>query len=225
VTKVTSFVASTYVRNLDRSRAFYEALGFVEERSGSSPRSAWSYLRHGQHYVLVVTSEPPVDIPALPLHFYFFVDDLGAATAALEMTGATVEHMGAPPHALGGEARTVDPDGNTILVGQARRAGDQPPVPDRLPGEHFSLLREAATLAEHRAAAGRRCEVINASGRCTRAAEVKLADTWGDCTWACLIHAENALINAPAAFIANQESVGLALFLAQQRRADPPPPE
>jgi catechol 2,3-dioxygenase-like lactoylglutathione lyase family enzyme len=221
VSKVTSFVASTYVRDLDRSRAFYEALGFAEERAGSNELSAWSYLRHDQHYVLVVTSEPPVDIPALPLLFYFFVDDLAAVTAALESAGTLVEHMGAPPHALGGEARMLDPDGNTVLIGQARRSGDQPSVPDAAPGEHFSLLREAATLAQHRAA-DRRCEVINVSGRCTRPAEVKLADTWGDSTWACLVHAENALINAPAAFIANQESVGLGAFLSQQRRADSP---
>jgi predicted enzyme related to lactoylglutathione lyase len=55
--------------------------------------------------------------------FYFFVDDLAAAIQSLQDAGAIVTHVGYPPHALGGEAKTVDPDGNTILLGSAEPVG------------------------------------------------------------------------------------------------------
>lgn len=214
---LTSFVASTYVRDLDRSRAFYQALGFVEQRAGRNGLSAWCYLRHGDYYVLVATSRPPIEIPPLPLLFYFFVDNLAVATEAMEAIGFPVEHLGYPPHALGGETKTLDPDGNTVLLGQAERLPDQPDDPAPVSRE-FSLLREAASLAQHRAGAGRTCEVLTTQGSCAEPAEVKLADSWGDTMWACLRHAEDALISAPAAFIADQSSDGLAAFLSAQRR-------
>jgi catechol 2,3-dioxygenase-like lactoylglutathione lyase family enzyme len=215
---LTSFVATTYVRDLERSRAFYQALGFVEQRAGREGSAAWCYLRSGDHFILVATSHPPIELPALPLLFYFFVTDLTEAIGALAAIGHETEPLGCPPHALGGEARTVDPDGNTILIGQAEASAGQPAEDSHPVAEQFSLLREAATLAEHRSGDGRTCEVITTKGSCGNAAEVKLADTWGDTLWACLAHAEDALINAPAAFIANQNSNGLGAFLASQRR-------
>jgi catechol 2,3-dioxygenase-like lactoylglutathione lyase family enzyme len=215
---LTSFVAATYVRDLDRSRAFYQALGFVEERAGRDGPSAWCYLRQGDHFILVATTQPAIEIPALPLLFYFFVTDLAGAVGALAAIGCEAEQLGRPPHALGGEAKTTDPDGNTVLLGQAEASAGQPAEPAGAPAEQFSLLREAAALARDQAGAGRTCEVITTRGSCGSATDVKLADTWGDTLWACLSHAEDALINAPAAFIANQNSNGLGSFLATQRR-------
>jgi catechol 2,3-dioxygenase-like lactoylglutathione lyase family enzyme len=215
---LASFVATTYVRDLNRSRAFYQALGFVEQRAGRSGTSAWCYLRHDDSFILVATSQPAIEIPALPLLFYFFVTNLAEATSSLAAIGHEVEQLGRPPHALGGEVKTTDPDGNTILLGQAEAADGEPAEPADSPAEQFSLLREAAALALHKAGAGRTCEVITSKGSCGNPAEVKLADTWGDTLWACLTHAEDALINAPAAFIANQNSNGLGSFLATQRR-------
>lgn len=220
VTVVTSFVAASYVRDLERSRAFYEALGFVENSVGRNEFSAWSAMNHNGHRLLLATSQPPMEIPALPLHCYFFVEDLAAASAALEAAGHPVEHMGYPPHAPGGEARTLDPDGNTILIGQPARSASQPEVPDDDPSQRFSLLREAAALAQHRAGANRTCEIHDLRGRpCPKPAEVKLADAWGDTAWACIPHAEEALITASGAFIANQEGRGLEAFLASRRAA------
>jgi catechol 2,3-dioxygenase-like lactoylglutathione lyase family enzyme len=217
--KVTSFVATSYVRDLDRSRAFYAALGFGEVSSGRNELSAWSYLRHNGHFLLLATSEPALDVPQLPLHFYFFVEDLDATTRSLDEHGSPVEHVGYPPHALGGEARTLDPDGNTILVGQAERLPNQSPPPPTSPTEQFSLLREAAALARHRIGADTSCQIKVAHDElCLRPAEVKLADAWGDTAWACLPHAEETLINATGVFIANQDDKGLAPFLAARRK-------
>jgi hypothetical protein len=216
--KVTSFVATTWVRDLDVSRTFYAALGFTEQSSGTNPTSAWSSLRQGDHLILLATSRPPLDVPRFPLLFYFWVDDLDCAARALATVGHPVKHVGYPPHALGGEARTTDPDGNTVLIGQAIHAGGAAAVPKDDPALRFSLLREAAALAAHREGAQMTCQLPESDGRlCDRPAEVKLADSWGETAWACLPHAEAALISAPAAFIASQDEQGLASLRRTRR--------
>ena len=64
---------------------------------------------------------PALDIPALPLLFYFFYDDIEAVAGVLEGAGVPVVRTGHPPHALGGEVKVLDPDGNTVLLGQRER--------------------------------------------------------------------------------------------------------
>jgi catechol 2,3-dioxygenase-like lactoylglutathione lyase family enzyme len=216
--KVISVVSATYVRDLTKSRAFYGALGFAETSAGSNELSAWSWLHHGDHSLLLVTSTPAVEIPELPLLFYFYVDDLAGATGALQAAGTEVTHVGYPPHALGGEAKTVDPDGNTVLIGQRDHTPSQPDVEESDPSQHFSLLKEAAALARVRVRPKMTCEVGDVErNSCTRPAEVKLADSWGSTAWACIQHAEEALVAAPASFIANHDAKGLGPFLASRR--------
>src|SRR5690348_5673266 len=115
---VQSVVAATYVRDIAVSRAFYERLGLREQTAGQAELSAWSSLRHGACRVLLTSTRPPLDIPALPLLFYFYFDDLAAVLRALEDGGVPSAHMGYPPHARGGEVKVIDPDGNTLLLGQ-----------------------------------------------------------------------------------------------------------
>ncbi len=217
--RVTSFVAAVYVRDLPASQAFYRALGFVEQSTGSNDLSAWSSLRHGRHSIVLVTSTPAPDIPPLPLLFYFYVEDLAAGAGALREAGFPVTHVGYPPHASGGEAKVEDPDGNTILLGQTEPAPDQPQAAPDDPAQRFSLLREAAALARARAHPRTTCQFSDARvAACIRDAEVKLADSWGDTAWACLAHAEELLIGARGVFIANQDEHGLAPFLAHRNR-------
>lgn len=218
--KVISMVAATYVRDMDRSRTFYQALGFTERSAGRNELSAWSSLHHDGHSILLVTSTPAPEIPALPLLFYFYVDDLSAATRSLREAGATVTSVGQPPHARGGEARTADPDGNTILLGQRDRAATQPDEPDQDAAQRFSLLQEAAELARRRADRRAVCEVGRPAGQpCTAPAEVKLVDSWGHAAWACLPHADEVLINVRSAFIAREDEQGLASFLAGRHQS------
>jgi predicted enzyme related to lactoylglutathione lyase len=215
---VVSFIAATYVRDIDRSRSFYEALGFSERFAGRNDLSAWSSLHHGRHSILLVTSTPAPEIPPLPLLFYFYVDDVGAAIRALQDRGAAVTHVGYPPHASGGEARTTDPDGNTVLLGQRDGvvAPEEPAEEDR--AQRFSLLREAAALARQRAGVDTTCQVVDVRhGPCTRPAEVKLADSWGRTAWACLPHADEVLITAHGAFIASDDGDGLARYVTDRR--------
>ena len=83
MTPVQSMVAVTYVRDIDSSRAFYELLGFREHSAGRAATSAWSYLRQDGLSVLLASTRPPLEIPPLPLSFYFFCDDLDAIVAGL----------------------------------------------------------------------------------------------------------------------------------------------
>jgi len=89
--------AATYVRDIDTSRAFYELLGFRELRAGRPARSAWSALQHHTLFVLLTSTRPPLEIPPLPLLFYFFYDDVEAVVDALTAAGVRTTRAGHPP--------------------------------------------------------------------------------------------------------------------------------
>jgi len=210
-------VAVTYVRDIDSSRAFYELLGFREQRSGKADTSAWLSLQQGRHFVLLASTRPPLALPRLPLLFYFFFDNLDAVAGRLEAAGVGVSHLGHPPHALGGEVKMTDPDGNTVLCGQRERSPSQPPAADDEPSPHFSLLKEAAALVAARGGTTATCQIGDFHGNpCPKTAEVKLADPAGDTAWACLAHADEILVAVPGAFIASQDDQGIAAFLSRR---------
>jgi catechol 2,3-dioxygenase-like lactoylglutathione lyase family enzyme len=212
-----SMVAATYVRDIDASRAFYGLLGFQEQSAGKAPTSAWSALHCDAQSVLLTSTSPPLGIPPLPLLFYFYFDDVDAVVRAIEAAGVEAVHMGHPPHALGGEVKLADPDGNTVLLGQRERSASQPPAADDGASPRFSLLKEAATLVAARGGTTVSCQVASPAGlACQKTAEVKLADSAGDAAWACLGHAEEILVTVPAAFAASQDGRGIASFLSRR---------
>ena len=214
--QVLSMVAAAYVRDMGASRAFYELLGFGEHSAGKAEMSAWSVMQHGGVSVLLASASPPLGIPPLPLLFYFFYDDLDAVVGVLEGAGVPVTRTGHPPHALGGEVKVLDPDGNTVLLGQRERSASRAPAEDE--GLiRFSILREASALVSARGGAPRVCQVTGPDGRrCPDQAEVKLADSLGDSVWACLGHTEQILLTVPAAFIASHDDRGIASFLGRR---------
>jgi len=107
-------------------------LGFRELRAGRAATSAWSALQHHTLFVLLTSTRPPLEIPPLPLLFYFFYDDVEAVVGALAAVGVRITRTGHPPHALGGEVKVLDPDGNTILLGTREPSAAEHPV---LPAE------------------------------------------------------------------------------------------
>jgi predicted enzyme related to lactoylglutathione lyase len=207
-------IAATYVKDLDASRAFYALLGFCEHSSGKAEAAAWSVMQHEGVSVLLAATGPAVDIPAVPLLFYFFYDDIEAIAGVLEQAGVPVIRTGHPPHALGGEAKVLDPDGNTVLLGQRERTASQAPADDE--GLlRFSILAEAAALVSARGGPQQACQITgHDGGPCPNRAEVKLADSLGDSAWVCLPHAEQMLVTVPTAFIASHDDTGIAAFLA-----------
>jgi predicted enzyme related to lactoylglutathione lyase len=218
-----SMVAATYVADIDSSRAFYQLLGFREHSAGKAAISAWSSLHLGRHRVLLASTQPPLDMPRLPLLFYFFFDDVDAVLGVLSAAGVQVTRLGHPPHALGGEAKVLDPDGNTVLLGQEQRPASQDATPDDSASPRFSLLKEAAALVAARGGTTVTCQVTSPGGNaCQVLAEVKLADSAGHTVWACLAHADEILVTVPSAFLTSQDDHGIAGFL-RSRQAVPKP--
>jgi catechol 2,3-dioxygenase-like lactoylglutathione lyase family enzyme len=141
IPRARSMIAVTYVNDIDASRAFYELLGLREHSSGKAEVSAWSVMQHEGVSVLLASTGSALDIPALPLLFYFFYDDVEAVVGGLEGAGVPVIRTGHPPHALGGEVKVLDPDGNTVLLGQRERPASRAPADDE--GLiRFSILAE-----------------------------------------------------------------------------------
>jgi predicted enzyme related to lactoylglutathione lyase len=224
MTPVQSMIAVTYVRDIDSARAFYELLGFREQSAGRAETSAWSALHQGDLSVLLAYTRPPLEIAPLPLMFYFFCHDLDAIVAGLGTAGVEVTRTGQPPHARGGEVKVLDPDGNTILIGQQERSASAEGAQGTEGSEgaeatvRFSLLKEAAAAVSAQGGSTVGCQVPASGGTpCPDKAEVKLADSGGDVAWACLVHAEEILITVPAAFIASRGEPGLANFLSRRR--------
>src|ERR1700746_561391 len=128
IARVRSVIGAAYVQDIEASRAFYGLLGFREHSSGKAEISAWSVMQHEGVSVLLASAGPALDIPALPLLFYFFCDDIETVAGVLEEAGVPVVRTGHPPHALGGEVKVLDPDGNTVLLGQRERPAARPPA-------------------------------------------------------------------------------------------------
>jgi catechol 2,3-dioxygenase-like lactoylglutathione lyase family enzyme len=222
---VSAAVPVCYVRNIEQSRAFYELFGYSAQRSGADGDASWCYLQCGGSTLLLACVQPPLIQVELPLLIYLYVDDLAALRERLEQAGRPVELIGYPDHAPGGEARTTDPDGNVVLVGQ-RVAVPGDPRPDHLRPDRTgdrarsSLIRQAAEAISRRGGAPAGCQVGLTDGTsCPEAAEVKLADPWGETVWACLSHADEALIDARSAFIATEDGQGLGPWLRLRRPA------
>jgi predicted enzyme related to lactoylglutathione lyase len=214
---VRSMFSATYVRDIDAARAFYELLGFQQLLDGRADSSAWSVMQHGELSVLLAYTRPRLDIPPLPLLFYFYFDDLEIVTDRLGAAGVPVTRTGHPPHALGGEVKVLDPDGNTVLLGQRERSASQAPSDDDT-SERFSLLREAAAMVSEHGGTAAACQVHTFDHLpCPHQAEVKLADSGGDVAWVCLTHADEILMTVPAAFIASQGEHGIAEFLSRRQ--------
>jgi catechol 2,3-dioxygenase-like lactoylglutathione lyase family enzyme len=215
---VQEMYAATFVADMNASCRFYQLLGFTALVSGQAQdgAGAWTVMRNGRYSVLLAWTDPPLDVPQFPLLFDFFYDDVDAVIADLREGGVEVEHMGHPSHALGGEAKVADPDGNTVLIAQRERSPAQVPTPDKSP--HFSVLTAAAEAIAARGGTRTRCQVHDADHKpCQQKADVKLADSAGDSVWACLDHADELLMTIPGAFITNQTDQGIAAFLAQRR--------
>lgn len=76
------------------------------------------------------------------------------------------------------------------------------------------LAARMRTAAAAQAAAPHpeRCQLGGVPG-CGAAAEIKIADSWGDAAWGCPAHVEEAIINVRSVFIASEELGGLAAYV------------
>jgi hypothetical protein len=217
---VETAVPVLYVRNIASARDFYGLFGYAETQTGGEGDASWSHLKSGQHTVLLACVQPPLITTELPLLIYLYVTDLDGVRKQLDAAGHAYQLTGYPDHAPGGELRTQDPDGNVVLVGQRTAVAADARTAPSGPEARFSLIKQAAEAISRRGGAPATCQVPAADGSpCTSPAEIKLADTWGATVWACLPHADEALINAPGAFIASEDAQGLGPWLSHRGAA------
>jgi predicted enzyme related to lactoylglutathione lyase len=215
---VSAAVPVCYVKQIESARAFYGLFGYAEQRSGGEGDARWCYLQCGEHTLLLAAVDPPLIPVELPLLIYVYVDDIAAVQERFEAAGHAFEMVGYPDHAPGGEARTRDPDGNVVLFGQRVAVPVGARSEQTGQAARFSLIQQAAEAVSRRGGAPASCQIGAADGTpCTQAAEVKLADPWGETVWGCLKHADEALIDARSAFIASEDSSGLGPWLRHRR--------
>jgi len=210
-------VVAIRVSDLMVSRRFYQAIGFLDEPGDIAKGTACAALRY-RECGLVLTESGPVQRGQRPLLLGLTVDDLDAIVAALRDGGFDVSrsaNQGAP----GVQASVPDPDGNTVLIGQAAQpdAHDGTPAPGATASR--SLFAETAAELAAESLTMRDCQVRDVDLRpCAQSAAVKLADSAGESVWACLDHADEILVTVRGAFIASQADPGVASFLARRRR-------
>ncbi|HEX8629602.1 MAG TPA: VOC family protein [Catenuloplanes sp.] len=208
-----------YVADLTTAKSFYEVLGYREQIAGDDEDWQYAYLKCGDFGLLLASGGAPAGPQAGPVVLYLQVHNADAAHAALRGAGASVEHLGYPDHAPGGELKVVDPDGHGLMLGQVTGVPPADRVATDGSQDRSSVLRRAADAARRRGLAPPRCQLPDTGGRsCPEPAEVKLADSWGDSVWGCLPHAEDLMINTRAAFLANEDSDGIAAYLRRRQR-------
>ena len=210
-------VVAIRVRDLTVSRRFYRALGFIDQPGDPAAGTACAALRHGA-CGLLLTECGPVPRGQRPLLLGVDVDDVEAIIGALRDGGFDVS-ISANPGAPRVRASVPDPDGNTVLIGQAAQphAHDGTPAPGATASR--SLFAETAAELAAESLTTRDCQVRDVDLRpCGQSASVKLADSAGESVWACLDHADEILVTVRGAFIASHADPGVGSFLARRRR-------
>lgn len=91
-----------------------------------------------------------------------------------------------------------------------------------LPAEPGRAAHSATLAGQLRDAALRHADTphpttcqLGGSQPCFAHAELKVADSWGDCAWGCLPHVEEVIVHVPSVFIADRERADLANYLAR----------
>ena len=117
-----AFSVSLTVKELAKSRAFYEALGF--EQAGGDPEQNWLILRNGTTVIglfqgmfdsNIMTFNPGWSTGSEHPKEFTDVRELAA-----KLRGAGIEPHGEPDKTPSGPGHftITDPDGNTILIDQ-----------------------------------------------------------------------------------------------------------
>ena len=120
--KLGAFSLSLSVKDLDASRAFYEALGF--EVAGGDASNNWLILRngtttlglfHGMFPGNILTFNPGWSGSAAPLESF---DDIRDIQAHLKANGIALQSEADPDGTGPAHLTMTDPDGNAIMLDQ-----------------------------------------------------------------------------------------------------------
>ena len=118
-----AFSISLAVKDLARSRAFYEKLGF--KTMGGDPDNGWQILKNGDHIIglfqgmfegNIITFNPGWDQDAKETQSFMDVRDIQAQLKSAGLVLDSEAADGTGPASL----TLKDPDGNQILIDQHR---------------------------------------------------------------------------------------------------------
>jgi predicted enzyme related to lactoylglutathione lyase len=114
-----SLVPLAYVKDVERSIAFYEVLGF--EVGGThtpkgEPGPVWASLERRDARIMLALASDPVVPEAQAVLFYLYFDDIEAEHARLAAAGLGPGDMTHPFYCPKGEFRLTDPDGYCLML-------------------------------------------------------------------------------------------------------------
>jgi hypothetical protein len=98
------------------------------------------------------------------------------------------------------------------------RAGREAENDRRKVADRLAAQMSLAVSAEQGRERPEWCQLGGFEG-CDRPTELKVADSWGDSAWGCWIHAEEALVQVPSVFLANESPVGLTAYRERRSRS------
>jgi len=119
--KITGLIPMAFAADLQRSVDFYKLLGM--EVRGSLPNPAgdlkWVHLACEQADLMFSSASDPVIASQQAVLFYLYSPDLVVLREHLVASGVKVSAISYPDYMPKGEIRVDDPDGYTLLIGQA----------------------------------------------------------------------------------------------------------
>jgi len=119
--RVTGLIPMAFVADVQRSVDFYKLLGM--ELRGQLKTSAgdlqWAHVACEQAELMFARATAPVVPSQQAVLFYLYSPNLVALREHLIAAGVPVSPITYPDYMPKGEVRVEDPDGYTLLIGQA----------------------------------------------------------------------------------------------------------
>ena len=118
-TTLKTLVPLAYVKDVERSIAFYSALGFEVGNThvpDGEPGPTWAALELGEARLMLAQASDPVEPDAQAVLFYLYYDDIQAEHTRLRAAGFAPGAMTYPFYCPKGEFRLADPDGFCLML-------------------------------------------------------------------------------------------------------------
>lgn len=118
--RVSDLVPFVHVRDVPRSVAFYERLGFeVRDTYEVDDRLVWAALQHEHARVMLALASAPIDPRQQAVLFYLYAEDLDGLRGHLLADGVPVGPIvdGSPGPKR--EMRLSDPDGYCLMIAES----------------------------------------------------------------------------------------------------------
>jgi catechol 2,3-dioxygenase-like lactoylglutathione lyase family enzyme len=110
-----------HVADVARSIEFYTLLGFKPAfvAKGGDGKPYWAHMKSGTGSLLLGLADAPISRTEQGIMLYMYCEDVAGLRQRLLNAHTNVSEIRRPPYMQEGEIRVEDPDGYTILIGQA----------------------------------------------------------------------------------------------------------